>query len=113
MTALADAAIACAPHARVVNIGNLVGATAHLPAGLLRGRHLTLTGFAGLLTPLREKRTALNWLWAKLARGELRVDVRTFTLGQLPAAWSAQAGSPHAKCVILPDSDPHPPYAPE
>jgi NADPH2:quinone reductase len=99
---------ACAPHARVVNIGNLAGATAQLPAGLLRGRQLTLTGFAGLLTPLREKRTALNWLWAKLTSDELRIDVRTFTLGQLPAAWSAQAGSPHAKCVILPDSDHYP-----
>jgi NADPH2:quinone reductase len=99
---------ACAPHARVVNIGNLAGATAQVPAGMLRGRQLTLTGFAGLYTPLREKRTALNWLWAQLASDKLRIDVRTFPLGELPVAWSAQAGSPHAKCVILPDSDPRP-----
>jgi NADPH2:quinone reductase len=100
VSAPTDAATACAP-------GEVPAATAQLPAGLLRGRQLTLTGFAGLLTPLREKRTALNWLWAKLTSDELRIDVRTFTLGQLPVAWSAQAGSPHAKCVILPDSDPH------
>jgi NADPH2:quinone reductase len=101
----------CAPRARIINIGNVAGASAQLPAGLLRGRQLTLSGFAGLHTPLREKRTALNWLWAKLASDELRIDVRTFTLDQLPAAWSMQAGSPHAKCVVLPDS--YPPNAPE
>lgn len=101
---LQAALLTCAPRARVINIGNLAGATAQLPAGLLRGRQLALTGFAGLQTPLREKRAALNWLWAKLASGELHIDVRTFTLDQLPTAWSAQAASPHAKCVVLPDS---------
>jgi len=58
---------ACAPRARVVNIGNAAGATAHLPAGLLRGQQLTLSGFAGLHTPLLAKRPALTWLWSALA----------------------------------------------
>jgi NADPH2:quinone reductase len=93
---------ACAARARVVNIGNLAGPVAQLPAGLLRGKQLTVTGFAGLLTPLREKRAGLEWLWAGLARGELRIDIRTFSLDELPAAWTAQAASPHAKCVVLP-----------
>jgi NADPH:quinone reductase-like Zn-dependent oxidoreductase len=94
---------ACAPRARVVNIGNLAGATAEIPAGLLRGKQITLSGFAGLHTPLEDKRPALHWLWAALSRGELQVEVRTFPLSDLPAAWRAQAKSPHAKCVILPD----------
>jgi NADPH2:quinone reductase len=93
----------CAPRARVVNIGNLAGPVAQLPAGLLRGRQLTVTGFAGLHTPLRDKQAGLEWLWAGLARGDLRIDIRTFSLDELPAAWTAQAASPHAKCVILPD----------
>jgi len=93
----------CAPHARVVNIGNLAGATAQVPAGLLRGKQLTLSGFAGLHTPLEDKRAALTWLWAALARGELQVEVHTFPLAELPAAWRAQAVSPHAKCVVLPE----------
>jgi NADPH:quinone reductase-like Zn-dependent oxidoreductase len=92
----------CAPRARVVNIGNPAGATAVVPAGLLRGKQLTLSGFAGLHTPLRDKRAALTWLWAHLACGELQVKVRTFPLEEFPSAWRAQAGSPHAKCVILP-----------
>ena len=97
---------ACAPRARVVNIGNPAGATAEIPAGLLRGRQLTLSGFAGLHTPLRAKRAALTWLWTALARAELHVDVRTFPLEEMAAAWRAQASSPHAKCVLLPGSIP-------
>lgn len=93
----------CAPRARVVNIGNLAGATARLPAGLLRGKQLTLSGFAGLHTPLRDKQAALTWLWTTLARGELQLEVHTFPLGELPAAWRAQGASPHAKCVVVPD----------
>lgn len=93
----------CAQRARVVNIGNLAGATAQVPAGLLGGKQLTLSGFAGLHTPLRDKLPALTWLWSALARGELRVEVHTFPLEELPAAWQAQAISPHAKCVVLPE----------
>jgi len=92
----------CAPRARVVSIGNAAGPTAQEPAGLLRAKQLTLSGFAGLHTPLRDKRAALTWLWTALARGELQVEVRTFPLEELPSAWRAQAVSPHAKCVILP-----------
>jgi NADPH2:quinone reductase len=93
----------CAPRARVVNIGNPAGATAQVAAGLLRGKQLTLSGFAGLHIPLRDKRAALTWLWTALARGDLQIEVRTFSLADLPAAWRAQAVSPHAKCVILPE----------
>jgi NADPH2:quinone reductase len=93
---------ACAPRAHVVNIGNLAGAIAQLPAGLLRGKQLTVSGFAGIHTPLCDKRAALDWLWASLARGDLRVGVRTFPLDELSSAWRAQASSPHAKCVVLP-----------
>src|SRR5216683_1503233 len=92
--------------ARVVNVGNPAGATAQVPAGLLRGKQLTLSGFAGLHTPLREKRAALTWLWNAVARGEIKIEVRTFPLGDVAAAWRAQSSSPHAKCVILPDPSP-------
>lgn len=100
----------CAPRARVVNIGNPAGATAQVPAGLLRGKQLTLSGFAGLHTPLRDKEPALTWLWAALSRGELQVEVRGFPLDDLPSVWRAQAASPHAKYVLLPDPArlPHP-----
>lgn len=93
----------CGPRARVVNIGNLAGPSATIPAGLLRGKQLTLSGFAGLHTPLQDKQRALTWLWNALLRADLHIEVRTHPLEELPAAWRAQAASPHAKCVLLPD----------
>jgi NADPH2:quinone reductase len=93
---------ACAPGAHLINIGNGAGPEAALPAGLLRGKQLRITGFAGLHTPLSGKRAALEWLWDALASGELRLETRTFGLEQLAEAWRAQAASPHGKCVIVP-----------
>ena len=92
----------CAPHARVVNVGHSSSPTATIPAGLLRGRQLTLTGFAGLHVPFTEKKAALMWLWAALAVGTIHVSVATVTLEELPTAWRGQASSPHAKYVVLP-----------
>lgn len=97
---------ACGPRARLVNIGNAAGADAQLSAGLLRGKQLTVSGFAGLHTPLAQKEPALTWLWGALAGGDLKVAVRTFPLDQLPVAWREQAASPRAKCVLLPGAGP-------
>ena len=95
----------CGMGARVVNVGNLAGAAATVPAGVLRGKQITVMGFAGIHTTLGEKRAALDWLWGAGARGEISVAVRTYPLSELPAAWTAQSESPHAKCVILPGSE--------
>jgi NADPH:quinone reductase-like Zn-dependent oxidoreductase len=92
----------CAPRARVVNVGNLASPTAQIPAGLLRGKQITLSGFAGLHTALQAKQPALNWLWDALRRGELQLEVRTVALEELPIAWRAQTLSPHAKFVVVP-----------
>ncbi len=97
---------ACASRARIVNVGNAAGATAQVPAGLLRGKQLTVFGFAGLHTPTKDKRKALSWLWDALAANELRIATRTFALDDLPDAWRAQAASPHGKCVVMPDAVP-------
>ncbi len=98
----------CAPRARVVNVGHSAGATARIPAGLLRGRQLSLSGFAGLHTPLADKRAALIWLWTALGQGRLQVDVHAFPLAQVAEAWAAQGTSPHGKVVLVPD-DTRPP----
>ncbi len=95
---LEAALLVCAPRARVVNVGNLAGATAQIPAGMLRGRQITLSGFAGLHIPLQDKRVALTALWA----GDLQLETRTFILDELPEAWRAQAASPHGNCVVVP-----------
>ncbi|HEY1530598.1 MAG TPA: zinc-binding alcohol dehydrogenase family protein [Galbitalea sp.] len=93
---------ACAQHARIVNVGHSAGPTAAIPAGLLRGRQITLSGFAGVHVPLRDKHVALTWLWAALAAGELSVAINAIPLEDLPSAWAAQVASPHAKYVVVP-----------
>lgn len=95
----------CASQARVVNFGHSAGATASITAGVLRGKQLTLYGFAGLHTPLKEKQPALSWLWAALKDGPLRVTVKTVRLEDLPEAWRGQATSPHVKYVVLPSHE--------
>ena len=94
---------ACAPRARLVNVGHSAGPMATVPAGLLRGKQLTVTGFAGLHVPFDEKRAALTWLWEALAAGSLHVAVATVSLEELPTAWRGQAASPHAKYVVVPE----------
>ncbi|WP_410589402.1 quinone oxidoreductase family protein [Amycolatopsis sp. lyj-23] len=95
----------CAPRARLVNIGNLAGPTARVPAGSMRGKQLVLSGFAGLHLSLMDKYQALTWLWAEISRGGLQLATHVFPLDELPAAWRAQSGSPHAKCVVVPNGD--------
>ena len=92
----------CARHGRVVNIGNLAGPTVVLSAGSLRSKHLTLTGFAGLHMSMKEKQTALGWLWRQVIDAAIEVDVRTSALRDIAATWSVQQSSPHAKCVVVP-----------
>jgi NADPH:quinone reductase-like Zn-dependent oxidoreductase len=94
----------CAPRARVVNVGHSAGPNATIPAGVLRGKQLTVTGFAGLHTSLRDKLPALTWLWGTLASGEIEVAVTPVSLDELPEAWRAQANSPHSKYVVVPQA---------
>ncbi|GAA4009339.1 zinc-binding alcohol dehydrogenase family protein [Streptomyces plumbiresistens] len=103
-TPLEAALRVCGPRARVVNIGNSVGPEISLSAGLLRGRQVSLTGFAGFYTPLTQKRLALEWLWGALMADRLHLDVVRRPLDDLPAAWADQQGSPHTKTVIVPDA---------
>lgn len=92
----------CAPHGRVVNIGNASGLTAVLSAGLLRSKQLTLSGFAGLHMSMKAKQRALGWLWRQVIDAAIEVDVRTSALQDISATWSVQQSSPHAKCVVIP-----------
>ncbi len=96
---------ACAQHARIVNVGHSAGAVAAIPAGLLRGRQLTMIGFAGIHVALADKRDALGWLWDALANGQLTVAINPIPLEGLPEAWREQSASPHAKYVVVPLND--------
>ncbi len=96
---------ACAQKARVINVGHSAGPVAAIPAGLLRGRQITMIGFAGIHVALAEKRAALAWLWHALEEGQLSIAVNPVSLEELAAAWRGQAASPHAKYVVVPSHD--------
>jgi NADPH2:quinone reductase len=96
------ALVACARSAHLVNVGHSAGLTVQVPAGVLRGKQLTIHGFAGLHVSLQDKASALAWLWTALAENRIAVDVQTFPLSDIAGAWRGQAGSPHAKYVVLP-----------
>ena len=91
----------CSPHSRVVNIGNSAGATAHIPAGLLRSRQLTVVGFAGLHLPMTAKEPALSWLWQQAAARKLQISVQRSSLVDIGRTWSLQESSPHGKHVVF------------
>ncbi|WP_319451162.1 MULTISPECIES: zinc-binding alcohol dehydrogenase family protein [unclassified Mycobacterium] len=91
----------CSPHGRVVNIGNAAGASAEIPAGLLRSRQLTVVGFAGLHVPMTIKEPALVWLWRQIAARKLHVPVERSSLVDIGRTWSLQESSPHAKHVVF------------
>ena len=98
--AFAAALLVCAPGARIVNVGNLGGESVALTANLLRGRQLTIAGFAALLTSLQDKRRALEWAWSALANDTLEVEIATYAVDDIAIAWEAQSRSPHAKIII-------------
>jgi NADPH2:quinone reductase len=95
----------CAPHGRVVNIGNSAGPVALVPAGLLRAKQVTVAGFAGLHLALARKRPALDWLWRRLVDGGIHLDIHRSDLSDIATTWSSQSSSPHAKCVIVLDQE--------
>jgi hypothetical protein len=51
---------------------------------------------------MKEKQTALGWLWRQVIDAAIEVDVRTSALRDIAATWSVQQSSPHAKCVVVP-----------
>lgn len=91
----------CSPHSRVVNIGNSAGATAQIPAGLLRSRQITVVGFAGLHVPMAAKEPALTWLWRQAAARKLQIAVQRSSLVDIKRTWFLQESSPRAKHVVF------------
>jgi len=97
----ADAALrATAPGARMMSIGVQAGFTMSVSL-----RDLVTRSHIGVGTgqrPVAERRAAFNRLIDLGSKGQLSVDVTTFTLDEAPAAWEAQRNSPHGKIIVTP-----------
>lgn len=95
------AAMRAAAHgARVVQLGQIAGATTPFPSALLRAARIDLLGFAYVHAPREARRAAYADLGSAVARSDLSVPVDVLPLDELDQAWSRQVEGADAKLVI-------------
>jgi NADPH:quinone reductase-like Zn-dependent oxidoreductase len=94
------AADACAPRARIVNVGQSAGPEAPLISGTVRGKELEILGFSNFGRTPDELRELYLSLLAHAQAGRIRVPVETFSLDEVNEAWRRQAAG--AKAVVVP-----------
>ena len=93
-------AMAAAPGARLVNLGDSAGMTMSVPSALLRSRHMKILGYTNMALPEAEQRSAIESLLHHASEGRLRLDHDVVALEEVRGAWARQAGSPHAKVLL-------------
>ena len=92
------AAEAAAPGARIVNLGQSAGPEATLPSASVRGKSLSILGHSNFALSPDERRQAYLDVTGHVAAGRITIDVQTFTLDEVEAAWAAQGAG--AKAVV-------------
>lgn len=98
----AAAAGAAAPGARIVHIGQSAGPEATFTSADVRSKQLTIMGHSNFgLTPA-ERARAYGELLELLVAGRIRIDLETFPLADVAAAWERQA-SGAGKAVLVVD----------
>jgi NADPH:quinone reductase-like Zn-dependent oxidoreductase len=95
--------------ARHLQVGHLAGLELTLPATALRSISLDLRGFSIAHPPPDVRREGYLDLTRHVARGDIAVDVETYPLERVDAAWELQrAASGGPKLVLLPGKEPVP-----
>jgi NADPH:quinone reductase-like Zn-dependent oxidoreductase len=85
---------------RLVQVGESAGATISLPAAVLRSTALTITGTAGI--PSREVlANAMQQVFARGAKGELRIETERLALADIENAWTRPGGSGRRVVVMV------------
>jgi NADPH:quinone reductase-like Zn-dependent oxidoreductase len=93
---------AAAVGARLVQVGNLAGSDASLPAGVIRSRAVAVLGYANYHVPRETRHAAYREITARTATGALRVDVERVPLAEIAQAWARQAAGADAKLILSP-----------
>lgn len=102
----AEAAMRCvAEGGRLMSIGTRAGRTMTLTLTELRRRHHHGVDTGELVRSPAERRAAFDRLLDYAARGKWQIDVVTYDLEDIEAAWKAQCSSPGAKIVMRVASD--------
>jgi NADPH2:quinone reductase len=95
----ATATKAAAPGARIVHFGQSAGPTAPLESAVVRGKELTLLGLSNFARSTDELQVLYSELLEHVRAGDIRLDIETFPLDDVEAAWRRQAEG--AKAVVL------------
>lgn len=82
---------AASPGARIVNLGQSAGPEAALASAAVRGKQLVIMGHANVAMAAGERARAYGEIVEHVAAGRIRIDLETFSLDDVAAAWSAQA----------------------
>jgi NADPH:quinone reductase len=98
--AVAAAADAAAPGARLVQVGQSAGPEATLRSNDVRGKQLELLGYSNFAAPPDAVRAGYLELLGHAAAGRIRIDVETYSLDSIADAWRRQADGPPAKVVV-------------
>lgn len=85
-----------------VQIGALAGAEAAVPAALLRGRRIRITGSGAGSASVGTIMAELPGYIQMIAEGRVEVPVRVFPLSAVTEAWAASAGGGE-RVVVVPD----------
>lgn len=84
-----------------VQIGNLAGANATVPAHMLRSNKITLRGSGIGSVSFAEMAAEVPRYVERIANGALKVPYQAFPLSQISQAWDA-AGKPGDRVVVIP-----------
>jgi NADPH:quinone reductase len=88
-----------APGARIVHVGQSAGPEATLPSAAVRGKRLSILGHSNFVLSPEERRRAYLDVIEQIRAGRIRIEVETFSLDDVGAAWQAQAS--RRKAVVL------------
>ncbi len=97
---LAAATAICAPGARIVHIGQSAGAETTLTSANVRGKQLVVMGHSSLGLTAEERARAYRELVDHVAAGRIAIDLETFPLVEVEAAWERQV-SGAGKAVLV------------
>lgn len=95
---LASALAYAAPHARIVHLGQSAAPEAPLRSADVRGKELTIMGHSNFSMTKQERDRAYLELFDHLVAGRIELDLQTFPLEDVAAAWTNQRGG---KSVVL------------
>ncbi len=99
---LAAAAGAASFGARIVQLGAGASAEATLTSSTIRGKLLEIMGLTYFLAPAEVRREAYRRLTGAAVAGELRIEIESIALEQVPTAWERLEAGAHRKIVLVP-----------